>query len=265
MTPGQVAFLRRLIQDRPESRARGEASDGLAQGDDLGQIRGSRVYYTALDFKRARDLLTSRGYDVEPPKAPFDRDQAPRGSSEKSGALPVTHQLVALQAMNMPEVVIPTGSFLAMRWPQALAYRFEVLMVVENLRALQRLHEYRWLDGFVRGRPVLAVFRGAPDWFRIDAAAAMLAADERPVLAFFDFDPKGLAMAASVPRREALCLPDLQVLRDRTNEQRRKNLYFQSHDSAASTLNRSSDPEIQSAWKLMTELTLGLDQEHFSN
>jgi len=93
--------------------------------------------------------------------------------------------------------------------------------------------------------------------------ALSLHEDERPILAFFDFDPKGLAMAASLPRREALCLPDMQRLEAATIAQARRHLYSQSADVSESQLNRETDPSIRAAWKLLQRLAMGLDQEHF--
>jgi hypothetical protein len=77
----------------------------------------------------------------------------------------------------------------------ALLLAYEVLVFCENLEPMLRLHEYQWLEGFLKGRPALALFRGAPGYFRTDVANELLVLDHRPVLAFFDFDPKGLSMA----------------------------------------------------------------------
>lgn len=101
-------------------------------------------------------------------------------------------------------------------------------MFCENLEPMLRLHEYQWLEGFLKGRPALALFRGAPVYFRTDVANELLVQDHRPVLAFFDFDPKWLSMAASMPRREALCLPSLNSQEVAVRAQRRKTLYLGS-------------------------------------
>ena len=127
-----------------------------------------------------------------------------------------------------------------------------------------RLHEYQWLAGFLKGRPALALFRGAPGYFRTNVANDLLVQDQRPVLAFFDFDPKGLSMAASVPRREALCLPPLDSLEETVRAQRRKTLYLGSVEASRPHLEaQPSGGDVGLAWGLMKRLETGLDQEHF--
>lgn len=88
--------------------------------------------------------------------------------------------------------------------------------------------------------------------------------DTRPTLAFFDFDPKGLSMATSLPKREALCLPPMESLEAAVKANRRRNLYSQSvNDSRVHLDRQASNSDIAIAWVIMNSLKLGLDQEHF--
>jgi len=263
MNTREVDFLRRLLAERPEWRAMGSAARGLVEGEHIGRIRGQRVVYSEKDFERAANLLRSRGIAIEVPTGPYSRGEAPSGLSEKRGARAVSHGLIAVRGLGMPQIPAPHGGFVAVPAAEAQTWDFEVILVVENLEALMRLEQYEWLQRYVRGRRTLAVFRGAVVMFTTAAAAEFINADERPTLAFFDFDPKGLAMAASLPRREALCLPDLQALQDQVIKQSRRNLYTQSADAAATQLTSQLDPQICSAWALLQRLAMGLDQEHF--
>ena len=71
-------------------------------------------------------------------------------------------------------------------------------------------------------------------------------------------------MAASVPRREALCLPPRERLEDAVKAYRRRDLYFRSVDESRAHL--AAQPEgsdVAQAWGLMNGLEMGLDQEHF--
>lgn len=263
MTPQQVAFLQRLVADRPEYRTRGTTADEMHAQEGLGRMQGTRIYYRTEDFVSAQHKLISRGFEVARPRGAYTRGEAPKGLSEKSGAQKVTHGLVAVSTLNMPDLRVPARGFLAIPWADALALPYQVLLLVENLEALQRIGEFGWLADYVKGRMVVALYRGAPGWFRTDSASTLVASDTRPVLAFFDFDPAGLAMAASVPRREALCLPAWDLLSTSLREQQRRNLYAQSYDESRTQLDAVTDPEIALAWKRMQQLTLGLDQEHF--
>jgi hypothetical protein len=262
MIQRDIEFLRRLLADRPESRAQGVSATKMAQEHHVGRIDGRKVAYCETDFIRAENLLRSRGIPLEVPET-YTRSQAPAGQSEKHRAIAVTDGLVAVRGVNMPALELPEARFLAMHWESAIKLDFDVLLVVENLEALIRIDEYRWMDQFVKGRRALAVFHGAPVIFTTKIAARLINSDVRPTLAFFDFDPKGLGMAASLLRREALCIPDIQVLIAEARRQNRKNLYFQSADSSGAQLDKVQDPAIALAWRAMKSETVGLDQEHF--
>lgn len=263
MNPHAVAFLRRLVARRPaELRHQGVAAR-MAEQQGLGMVRGAKVVYGDADFTHARDMLRNRGFELAAPPAPFTRSEAPPGGSEKTGAVPVTQGRVAVVAVGLPALPAPPGRFMAMDWHDALALPYEALLVCENLEPLLRLHEYRWLADFYKGRPALALFRGAPGMFGTDAAATLIAADTRPTLAFFDFDPKGLSMAASLPRREALCLPAWPELEAATRRAQRENLFTQSAHGSRAHLDRVQDGDIALAWQRLRLLALGLNQEGF--
>lgn len=264
MKPTDVDFLRRLVAARPPDRRNDGVATRMAEQEGCGTVRGARVFYSDIDYTKAANVLLTRGFDLEPPKEAFPRSQAPRGGSEKTGALAVTHGMVAVVAVGLaPTLVTPAGSFLAMKWDAAAALPYEVLLVCENLEPLIQLHEYRWLTDFIKGRPTLAVFRGGPGMFAIDAAARLIADSVRPTLAFFDFDPKGLSMAASLSRREALCLPKWQDLEAATLRARRDHLFTNSAHVSRPHLDRIEDPEIALAWRRLKVLTIGLNQEGF--
>lgn len=263
MHPREVDFLRRLIADLPLRRAAGVYALQLSETEGIGKVRGASVEYTAADHAKARNLLTSRGYDLVIPQGPFTRSEAPAGGSEKSKALRVSADMVAVSTVNIDGFKSPRGGFLAMPIHEAVRIPFSVLLVVENMEPLVQLDSYTWLDRFIRARPTLALFRGAPGFFRTDVAATFIAQDSNPLLAFFDFDPKGLAMAASLPRREAMCLPDTESLTLATVKYRRVHLFSNSLHACRTQLDAIVDGEISEAWRLMKSLSLGLDQEHF--
>jgi len=260
----QVAFLRRLIAREPPSRPFGAISEYFLNAEGIGKVQGRSVVYTQRDFAAARNLLTSRGFEVSRQLEPVPRSQVQPGESEKWGSLRVSQGLVAVVPLGLQGVQIPKGSMLCMDVRQALALPYEVMVFCENLEPMLRLHEYQWLAGFLKGRPALALFRGAPGYFRTDVANELLVQDHRPVLAFFDFDPKGLSMAASVPRREALCLPLLDSLEAAVKGQRRKDLYLGSVEVSRPHLEaQPAGGDVGLAWGLMKRVEMGLDQEHF--
>lgn len=264
MNQQQVTFLRRLIETEPPFRPYSATAEYFLNTEGIGKVQGRRVVYSQRDFAAARNLLTSRGFEPSRQVEPVPRSQVQPGESEKWGARRVSEGLVAVVPLGLQEVQIPTGSMLCMDVRHALALPYEVLVFCENLEPMLRLHDYQWLAGFLKGRTSLALFRGAPGYFRTDAANELLVQDHRPVLAFFDFDPKGLSMAASVPRREALCLPPLDSLEAGVRGQRRKDLYLGSVEASRPHLEaQPTEGDVGLCWGLMKRLEMGLDQEHF--
>lgn len=264
MNPRSVDYLRRLIADAALERRHGEIADHLSASEGIGRITGARVIYTMADHVKARNLLTSRGYDIQPPDGPHTRSNAPRAGSEKTGALRVSENLVAVVPFAMPDLKIPQGTFLSMALNAVLDLPYEVLLVSENLEPMLQMHTYSWMGEYTKGRPTVAIFRGAPGYFRTDVAADLIQRDTRPTLGFFDFDPKGLSMAASLPRREALCQPPWPQLEESTKENRRTNLFTQSVQTSRPHLDKPGHAtDIALAWSRLKLLSLGLDQEHF--
>lgn len=262
MTPAQYTFLRNLVANRSR-RLRSAMAQGMANIEDLGRVRGRAVYYEEADFIKANTKLRNGGYLIVAPEAGRRRSEADDAASEKASAAPVTEGLVAVVAINVPGIASPLGSFLVMSWSEALMLPYEVLVVCENLEPIQRIHRYAWLQPYLKRRSALVLFRGAPSWFRVDSATRLVAADSRPVLGLFDFDPQGLLMAAKLPRREALCLPPWEFLEPLVIARKRHDLYADQEAGCRSLLDACGDQDIALAWAQMRRLTRGLNQEAF--
>lgn len=225
-------------------------------------VLDSKVNYRAQDFERAASLIVTRGFGLESPSRGFTRSGAPRGGSEKSGARAVAQDLVAVFPIGM-EVSAPKDGFLAMPWQSAISVRYQVLLVCHNLEIFLQLRKYLWLRDLIKGRPTLGLFRGMVHTFGTDGAARLIQNDHRPTSAFFDFDPRGLAMAASLPRREALCLPPWELLEPAIRDARRDHLFTNSFHGSRAQLDKEQDPAIVLAWQRLKLLTKGLNQEAF--
>jgi len=257
----EVEFLRRLVAEQPVERSSLLAIQ-FSRNEELGVVLGTKVKYHDDDFERATSLLVTRGFSLESPPRGFTRSEAPRGGSEKSGARAVAQDLVAVLPIGM-EVSAPKDGFLAMSWQSAISMHYQVLLVCENLETFLQLKEYRWLMDVIKGRPTLGLFRGMVHTFGTDSAARLIKNDHRPTLAFFDFDPRGLAMAASLPRREALCLPPWELLEPAIRNARRDHLFTNSFHGSRAQLDKERDPAIVLAWQRLKLLTKGLNQEAF--
>lgn len=264
MPNSQVSFLQRLIGDQAVEREAGSAARLIAENEGIGCVSGIRVAYTDRDLEKASALLKSRGFPTTAPDTKAMRSAALGAGSEKTNALRVSDGMLAIVPLGMgadfPHV---PGCFMAMPAAFAATLAYEVVLVSENLEPLRSLHEYTWLDGYLKGRPTLGIFRGAPGFFRTDVAADFLRNDERPTLAFFDFDPAGLAMASSLPRREALCFPPMTLLEAETRLHNRTGLFTNSYHTKRQQLEGVVDREISVAWRSLKSLSAGLGQENF--
>jgi hypothetical protein len=175
----------------------------------------------------------------------------------------VTEGLLAVVPLNM-SVHLPDGAgFLAVDWEQALQWNFQAVLECENLEPLVRLSEYSWLERYVGGRPVLAIYRGGPQIFRTGPPAAFLRSTDKPVLGFYDFDPAGLLMAAGEPNLEALCLPEWAVLREKAIQMQRPGLYYPQLTACQATLDALTSGPVHQAWGQLKTIRCGLDQEAF--
>lgn len=264
MNTDKLDFLRRLIADRPADR-QSAIAHRIANEEDIGRVHGRLVVYSPADFDLVARILVNRGFDLVARAAGGARADASDASSEKASAAPVTQGLVAVVPLGLPLQCghAPPGSFLAMHWEAALRLPYEVLVVCENLEPMRRLASYSWLMRKIGGRPALVLYRGALEVFRIAAAHQLVQCDTRPVLALFDFDPKGLAMANALPRREGLCLPPWEDLEALVRRYKRFHLFADQVQHCRNGLDVCPAPDIAEAWMRMRTLECGLNQEAF--
>lgn len=263
LSAAEAKFLQRLVAGRPPFRRNDGVAKRVLEGHGIGTASGSKVLYGVDDIEAARKALAVRGISLDQAQGGFSRSEAGGGLSEKSGARAVTDGLVAVICMNMEGWVSEPGSFTAVHWEEAAEWSFDCFLECENLEAFLHLHEYRWLNGLIRGRAVLAVYRGGPQFFRPGAAASLLARVEKPVLGFYDFDPAGLALAAGEPNLEALCLPAWSELLAKAQEMRRPALYYPQLKAAQGVLDKLQAGPVFDAWIRLKNLRCGLDQESF--
>jgi hypothetical protein len=262
LTAIEVAFLRRLVSHRPPARA-GKTALSLALGHHTGRAHQSKVLYEERDYAAAANALTTRGFDLAAPAVGGTRSEQGPGGSEKWGARAVTDGLVAVVPLNMG-MQLPQGTrFLAADGSQVARWDFDVILECENLEPLLQLDQFTWLGAFICGRPTLAVYRGDPRHVSTSAAAQLVREVGKPVLGFYDFDPAGLAMAASEPRLEALCLPPWDQLEAAVAAYRREELYLAQVQERRAQLDAVAGGPVADAWRRIRRLQSGLNQENF--
>lgn len=262
MTDGDADFLRRLIAGKRTTKRLSDLAERFARSEGIGRVKGAAVLYEPSDFTRAANILTTRGFDLNPGPGNHLRSESGRGGSEKKRAAPVGHDLVAVVPFNMDLKLPPGVRFLAMSWRSALEQKHEQLLVCDNLEPMSYLKDFDWLAPHTQGKATLAVYRGGPTVFGSRAPAEFIAASAAPTLALHDFDPEGLHRAAILPRRTGICLPDWADLEAAVRHYNRRHLFTNSIQ-LGSALDKVNDPEIALLWKKMKSLSAGLNVENF--
>lgn len=265
LTATQVAFLQRLIADRPDSRRYGQMAALFATDYGLGRISGRSILYGEPDWALAEKLLDNRGIPRERASEMRRADTAPYvGISEKSFGKRPHAGSVAVRAafgscpLDGEATQCPEGGYQVLLPEDAMRVQCQQLLVVENLETFRFLGRYRWID--YQRKPTLAIFRG--DTLFNPAEASQVIADRiEPVLAFTDFDPAGLAIAERQPRLAGLILPAEDWLREATAKAKRGDLYESQIEQYASRLSAAAHPDLQRAYRLLREWRKGYNQE----
>lgn len=112
------------------------------------------------------------------------------------------------------------------------------------------------------GNP-LVVWRGDKNDTRTDAALAMVKALRKPIWAFVDYDPAGLAIAQALPLLSGIVRPDPAVLEALLKEHGLEERYRPQLPAVAAFLDSAEHPDIVKLWLLLKRIGKGLPQEHF--
>lgn len=263
----QVAFLQRLVSERPAIRRGGGYALFFSEHYSLGTPLGNRVEYTEADFVaaghllRAHDLpVTSLGPDATRADAAAFGGMSEKAFSSAPHANSVAVKCLGHCTLDEHELYTPDGAHVVLTVEQAQRVVCQRLMVVENLETFRALGAYGWID---RGsRDVLAVYRGDLELPGKDAATVIRARQE-PVWAFFDFDPAGLGLANSLlsDRLERVVLPAASWLEQAADTARGRQLFDSQVGQYERVLDAATHPEIMSAWTLMKRLRSAVTQE----
>lgn len=263
----QIAFLQRLVSQRPATREAGGQAVFFSEHYGIGVTVGRRVEYGDIHFVRAERLL--RTNDLPSARLPVGASRADAalygGMSEKDFSAAPHSDSVAVKSLGRcrldgRDMFTPDGAYVVLTVQQALTVSCDRLMVVENLETFRRLEAYTWLD---KGDlAVLAIFRGDSE---LPGAQVRQVLSERtePLWAFTDFDPAGLGIATGLPteRFQSLILPSQAWLEAAANNPRGRQLFDRQVKQYQRLLDATEQPEIASAWTLMKRLRSAVTQE----
>lgn len=253
-----VSFLRSLVAEKPDRRrSPGVAGQLAKQGIGAVSKDPSWVNYELQHFELAKQALLAAGIELKPPKAARP-PRTPAVRPMNAGA-----DLVAVRAVNS-DLALPAGvCFMAMNRQDALKLRHEVVLVCESALLLQELPAYGWLQDYLRRRSTLVIYRGGSGGFRISACDELLRQSRAPVLALVAFTPPGFAMAARLPRLEAVCVPPTRLLKPAIERDGMSSLASASHALLGKELDAVDHPPFVRAWERWKEFRRSLAAECF--
>ncbi len=270
-----VQVLLRCVQS-PERRFRATAAltDFCRQYEDVGAVSHAYVDLSDEDKRKICAILTSEGIDpATPPTAwkGISRCEAlALGRNEKLANAPVIRRRVAIKALradaplwvNNSPLVLPSGCHLDADYLAINVDHHDWLVVVENWESFNRIENAVATLDFPGSNP-LVVWRGAAGTVRADSMLTWLGTLRQPVAAFVDLDPKGLVIAATLPRLERVVAPPQGEMRHLLLNQGIEERFLIQLAGSKPFLDSFHDDKIAPLWRLIDEAGRAFPQERF--
>lgn len=263
LTPVRLTFLRSLLVDSSPKVA-SESANFFASQYGIGVNMGRSFEYSSSDVSRAQELLLALGQLTEQPTRKGDRAGARNrpGITEKSGATSPHADSVAFQLL---------GGFRSANSTCCVGYSVgtaaevmgivpDALLVVENFEAFRQINRYAWVQAHVVQLRVLCLYRGDTT-YKIEDAAQVIAANEKPAWGFFDFDPAGLGMCSQLKNLQHVMLPPAEILVGMARDKQMHHLFHNQIVQWQGILDKATHHEIRSYWASLQKVRCGLPQE----
>lgn len=218
-----------------------------------------------------RDYQVPRGTTPESWKNLPRSDSLDLTTNEKVTYRPVRTDRVAVKSLKGHSIVMGQDNFFL---PPGISFdidagdadffrQHKTVILIENWEAFQRIDRLSFdVDPDLRSS--LIVFRGEIYGYNVSAARRFLADLNAPVYVFPDADPAGLKLAMDYPGYAGLVLPPKESLIHLFASGRgQRDRYTDQLSVASSSLDSSTDPEIQDYWGVVKKAGSALPQEEF--
>lgn len=220
MQSSLITRLSRMVVERPARPPSGKAITEWMEENGLLVHAGRGVAFRAGAIERIENILMGLG--VDPYGAALIDDAMPRSqvrriaAYEKTGGHVLARDRVLIRAIpGNPlrlghDIRLPEGASLDVGLDEVVRTgRHHAIMVIENRECFDRLEHLTFRPDIYDLEP-LVVFRGSP--FVSAGSRRLVAKAGLPVHVFGDYDPAGIAIAATMPHAVALVLPHHDVL-----------------------------------------------------
>ncbi|MBB4867197.1 hypothetical protein HNP46_006108 [Pseudomonas nitritireducens] len=271
----QTSLIKRLttIYQSPETDFRPSAQlNAFLEEFGLGQRVGSLWRIAPADKQRIAVILRNEA-KVDPAAGLTDWNELPRhkalehGGDEKHSRKRLRAGRVAIKSLpgrplllGAGRITLPPGGCLDQDWSYVAQHsHHEEVLLIENWESFELAHETPFLTD-LPGNP-LVVFRGAPASYKTNASYDLLRALGKPVLAFTDYDPEGISIAASLPHFSRYLAPSTEILEKLMNQIATEDRYRKQITQKPAMLQALTDPEMQRVFAVIQRAGKALPQE----
>ncbi len=267
-----VKVLLRVVQSQEERFTGSKTLRGFLDDYNIGWIKGATCCFDAPSKARIRELLLAQGIPPETPPDAWDgltrAESLALGRDEKWAGGPARRDRVALKTLpgrplligREPILLPPRCHLEADALEIAGNVQHDTVLLVENWECFERIHAVQ-LDFSTAGPNPLVLWRGGSGEARADASQNFLKTLNRPVWAFVDYDPAGLAIAATLPGLQGIVAPEASVLAELLEKHGLEDRFRAQLPAAAPSLDRSGHPAVTYLWPLLRQAGRALPQE----
>lgn len=241
----------------------------------IGRTTLTSAFFTAADRARIAALLAAKGIAADTPRDAWSgtsRSEAlSLGPDEKWTDTPIRSSRLALRVLpgrclriGETGVTLPFPERVTLEWDlnDALSLTHDSVVVVENWQTFERINSVA-IDLERAGDNPLIVWRGGQQHVSVATAMAFLERFGRPVWSFPDYDPAGLAIAASLPHLAGVLAPPEGVLLGQLQASRLSDRFQKQLAGSKSAIERSPNEDVQRLWAMIRRAGRAVPQEIF--
>jgi hypothetical protein len=250
--------VHRLLREGLDSVARSPTWAEIQQAFELGETRGRRLHFSAEQRRELRaQAKLAWGFDPLAGVPEGNRRQVAASAVDEKIARERPNDRYVLLKGELPAPLPKLTPELSLRVPLTALHLDAInqVVVVENLDSFDDWHDFAAPDGLAGS---LVLYRGHGGLARGTRQLLTILPKRIPVAVFTDWDPDGLRIAQTLPRADALLLPDL----DESLLAKGSRAHFDRQHRAAHYLDSTALGGWSAVWNAMKGAEVSIKQQH---
>jgi hypothetical protein len=250
--------VHRLLREGLDSVARSPTWDEIQQAFELGETRGRRLHFSAEQRRELRAQAQGAwGFDPLAGVPEGNRRQVAASAIDEKIARERPDDQHVLVKGELPPPLPRLTPVLSLRVPLTALSLDAIthVVVVENLDSFDDWQDFASPDEVADS---LVLYRGHGGLARGTSHLLTRLPDATPVTVFTDWDPAGLLIAQTLPRADALLLPDL----DERLLAKGNRAHFSRQHQAAHHLDCAALCGWSAVWEAMKTAEVSIKQQH---